>query len=124
MIGKFLRSFFSKDEGEEEKERPTTLRLAVEKGFVTEAEACDYEDEMNTGDLGLENTHTSLMIDRDMLTHSQAEVIAIDVKKQDPQQALSDRFKTASKAMKENACGAKDVGTKTQSFRVIAGTKP
>lgn len=122
MIGEFLKSFFSRGEDEERK-RPTTLRLAVEKGFVTEAEACDYEDEV-TGDLGLENTHTSLMIDRDLLTQSQAEVIAIDVKKQDPQQALSDRFKMASKAMKQNRQGAEDMGTKTRSFRVIAGSKP
>lgn len=118
MLKKFFEIFTKKET--EEKKRPTTLRLAVEKGYVTEEQACDYEDEMNTGDLDLEETHTDLMVDRDLITESQADVLAFDMKKVDPEQALADRFKEASKAMEQNKETAEAVGTKTQGIRLAA----
>ena len=121
-LTQIFKNMFSKKagNGEPKSERPITLRIAVEKGFVTEEKACEYEDELNTSDLDPEETHSDLMIDRDLLTVSQAEVIAHDVKAEDPEQALADRFKKASKAMKQNVCGAEDVGTKTQGLRLSA----
>ncbi len=120
VLKRFFGIFTSKKEDCEKKsERPTTVRLAVEKGYVTEEQACDFEEAISTGDIDPNETHTHMMVDRRLLTESQAQVIAIDVKKEDPQQALSDRFKEASQAMAKNKKTAEAVGTKTAGIRLV-----
>jgi hypothetical protein len=112
-----IRKLFSGSKKKKtECDRSTHLRLAVEKGYITEDQACEFEGEIGTGDLDLDETQTDLMIDRGLLSNSQAEVIAFDVKKCDPAQALDDSFKKASSAMRTNMNTAEAVGTKTAGF--------
>ncbi len=122
MVLKRLLGIFTskKTDCEKKADRTTPLRLAVEKGYVTEEQACDFEEAISTGDIDPNDTHTHMMVDRRLLTESQAQVIAIDVKNEDPQQALSDRFKEASRAMERNKTTAEAVGTKTQGIQLSA----
>ena len=117
MVLKMIRKLFSgSKEKKTECDRSTHLTLAIEKGYITEDQACSLEEEMSTGDIDLDETQTDMMVDRGLLSDSQAEVIAFDVKKRDPAQALEDHFKKASCAMKRNVEAAKEVGTKTSGL--------
>ena len=121
MFKGFLEKYFpgSKAEAKEpDHQRATPLRLAVEKGFITEDQACELERDMTTGDLDPEETHSDLMIDRGLISGSQAKVIAIDVKKQDPKQAQDDAFRQAARAMAARRDTAEEVGTKTAGIRL------
>ena len=116
VLKKILGMFSGSTKKKTECDRSTHLRLAVEKGYITEDQACELENEMSTADTDSDETQTDLMVDRGLLSGSQAEVIAFDVKKCDPAQALEDSFKKASSAMRTNMNTAEEVGTKTAGF--------
>lgn len=82
--------------------RPDSLsefaKIAIEKGFINEEQAHQLT---HLAAEDLENTSSDLVVQQDWMTESQAEVVCIAQAKTNPQAALIDKFKEASRALDE-----------------------
>lgn len=108
--------FFTAKSAARIKVRPTPIQCAVERGFIDEEQADAATQMISTGDV--EETHTDLLVNAGYISETQAEVIALDVERCDPDTALAEQFKKAGKAMREHREASEEKVTQTSKIRL------
>lgn len=74
------------------------LKLAKKKGLLTEEQLAEAEKLLQANP---EETSQDLLVDHDLLSNTDAEVIALERKERAPKEHIADTFKRANKAVSD-----------------------